>query len=223
MTQSVAVHDGERTLALLGARGGRGASDRVLTLAERALELAGLRLGELDAVAVSRGPGSLTGLRVGIGTARGLAIGTGKGLLGVSTLQALAAGVGIGPPVLALLDAGRGEVYGGLFEAGDPPVRIGKEQIGPPAEFAKAVADRRIRLVGSGAERYRDLFPGASWLTSTGEEFLAAGVARVAFALAGRVSAAGTIPPAAASGELDASPRYLRREDVSISFGPREG
>ena len=217
------MHDGEKTLALLGLNAGKGGSDRVLALAERALELSGLSIGEMDAVAVSRGPGSLTGLRVGIGTARGLAAGAGKSLLGVSTLQALAAGMGSGPPVLVLLDAGRGEVYGGLFEPADPPARIGEEHLGAPARFVEAVASRRVRLAGSGAERYGDLFSGASWLPSTGEDFLAAGVARVAAALAKRASPGGANAAMTAPLELDASPRYLRREDAPFSFAPSEG
>jgi len=217
------VHDGERTLALLGLNAGKGGSDRVLALAERALELSGLPIGEMDAVAVSRGPGSLTGLRVGIGTARGLAAGTGKSLLGVSTLQAVAAGLGSGPPVLVLLDAGRGEVYGGLFDPADPPARIGEEHLGAPARFVEAVADCRVRLAGSGAERYGDLFSGAYWLPATGEEFLAAGVARVAAALARRDLPGGAITTETAARELDASPRYLRREDAPFSFAPLDG
>jgi len=126
----VALLDEDRTVVLLGTSSARpasgaaassmgnaprGAADRILTLALQALALAGMDLASCDAVAVSRGPGSLTGLRVGIGTARGLAAGSGKPLFGVSTLQALAASAAGAGPVLALLDAGRGELYGGLY------------------------------------------------------------------------------------------------------------
>jgi tRNA threonylcarbamoyladenosine biosynthesis protein TsaB len=216
----VALLDEDRTLVLVGlaspraradaslSAGGaaRGASDRVLELAMRALELAGIDLSACDAVAVSRGPGSLTGLRVGIGTARGLAAGAGKPLLGVSTLRALAAGAGGRSPVLALLDAGRGELYGGLFRPGAPPAPLGEERVGAPQDFASAVLGREMRIAGAGAERYREHFPAAELLPLPGEEFLAVGVGRVAAALA------------RTGGDLDPAPRYLRRQAAPVRF-----
>ena len=215
----MALLDEDRTLVLLGlasagARsnvahppgGARGASDRVLALVERALGLTGFDLRDCDAVAVSRGPGSLTGLRVGIGTARGLAAGAGKPLFGVSTLQALAAGAGGRSPVLALLDAGRGELYGGLFRPGAPPVPLGEERMGAPEDFARAVKGREIRIAGASAERYREHFPETEPLALPGEEFLAVGVGRVASALA------------RTGGDLDPAPRYLRRQSAPVRF-----
>jgi tRNA threonylcarbamoyladenosine biosynthesis protein TsaB len=215
----VALLDEDRTLVLLGlatararsdsssaGSGSRGGSDRVLALVMSALSLAGLDLAECDAVAVSRGPGSLTGLRVGIGTARGLAVGARKPLLGVSTLQALAAGSGGSTPVLALIDAGRGELYGGLFRPGAPPVPLGEERLGAPQDFARATLGRELRVVGAGAGRFRDLFPAAEPVAPPGEEFLAVGVGRVASALA------------RAGGDLDPAPRYLRRQAAAVRF-----
>ena len=205
----MALLDEDRTLVLVGVGGTRGGSDRVLALVERALAMAGLDLRACDAVAVSRGPGSLTGLRVGIGTARGLAAGAGKPLFGVSTLQALACGAGGTSPVLALLEAGRGEVYGGLFQPGEPPLPLGEERVGSPEEFARAALGREVRVAGTGAERFRDVFgvfPGAGRLPLPAEEFLAVGVGRVAGALW------------RAGGDLDPAPRYLRRHPASVRF-----
>jgi len=202
----VALLDEDRTLVMLGVGGARGGADRVLALAQRALELAGIDLAACDAVAVSRGPGSLTGLRVGIGTARGLAAGAGKPLIGVSTLQALAAGAGGRSPVLALLDAGRGELYGGLFRPGAPPLLLGEERVGAPQDFAHAALGRELRVAGAGAERFRELFPDSETLPPPGEEFLAVGVGRVAAALV------------RTGGDLDPAPRYLRRQTAPIRF-----
>jgi tRNA threonylcarbamoyladenosine biosynthesis protein TsaB len=202
----VALLDEDRTLVMLGVGGARGGSDRVLALAQRALELAGIDLAACDVVAVSRGPGSLTGLRVGIGTARGLAAGAGKPLVGVSTLQALAAGAGGRSPVLALLDAGRGELYGGLFRPGAPPVLLGEERVGAPQDFASAALGRDLRIAGTGAERFRELFPSCEALPPPGEEFLAVGVGRVASALV------------RTDGDRDPAPRYLRRQTAPIRF-----
>ena len=206
--QSVALVEGDLPVAVIGISGGRGTSDRVLRLVEAALELSGTALPSLDAVVVSCGPGSLTGLRVGIGTARGIATGAGRRLVGVSSLQALAACAGAGPPVLALIDAGRGEVYGGLFQPGDPPSRVGEERVAPPEAFALAVQGREVRAVGSGAVRNEHLFPGAA----RGEPFLALGAVRVA---------AACLRSAAAEwqgGDLRAAPRYLRRDPSPVRF-----
>lgn len=189
-SHSVALLEDERIVAFEGLAAPRGSSDRVLALVAAVLSAARTALVEIDAVGVARGPGSLTGLRVGIGTARGIATGAGKPLVGVSTLQALAAGMGAGSPVLALIDAGREEVYGNLFRPADPPRAAGEERVGPPSWFAEAVAGREVRIAGNGAARYQWLFPNAEWLPTPGEEFLAAGVARVAAAAVRGVAAA---------------------------------
>ena len=217
--QSAAVLDEGRIVAMEGLALARGDSERVLSLVSRVLDLAGLRPAELEAVAVSRGPGSLTGLRVGIGTARGIAVGANLPLIGVPTLQALARGLGAGPPVLALMDAGRGEVYGNLYRPGDPPAALGEERVGPPEWFARAVAEREVRIAGGGAARYRDLFPGAAWLPAAGEEFLAAGVARIAASEAsGPERSPGGAAAASPESARDASPRYLRRTPEPVRF-----
>ncbi len=191
----------------------------MLRLVEAALALSGTALGELDAIVVSRGPGSLTGLRVGIGTARGIATGAGRPLAGVSTLQALACSLGEGLPVLALIDAGRGEVYGGLFRPGNPPQPMGDERVGPPEAFVEAVRGREVRIAGSGAIRYATLFGRTPEAAAASGPFLALGAARIAMAL---------MAPGAPlrrrdrrrgpSGPLDPAPRYLRRAGAPVRF-----
>src|SRR5205807_8260403 len=82
---------------------------RLLSLVAETLDRAGLPAAQMDRVAVGIGPGTFTGLRIGIATARGLAFAHGIGLVGVGTLRALAAGVD--GPALAILDARRGEAF----------------------------------------------------------------------------------------------------------------
>ncbi|PYR52620.1 MAG: tRNA (adenosine(37)-N6)-threonylcarbamoyltransferase complex dimerization subunit type 1 TsaB [Acidobacteria bacterium] len=217
--QSAAVLDEGRIVAVEGIAQGRAGSERVLSLVSHVLDLAGLRPQELDALAVSRGPGSLTGLRVGIGTARGIAVGANLPLLGVSSLQALARGLGAGPPVLSLIDAGRQEVYGNLYRPGDPPAALGEERVAGPECFAKAVEGREVRIAGSAASRYRDLFPRAGWLPAAGEEFLAAGVARVAESEWRQTAISDSDAGAGRSQDLrDLTPRYLRRTGEPVRF-----
>jgi tRNA threonylcarbamoyladenosine biosynthesis protein TsaB len=116
----------------------------LLPAVHRVLEESGLGFEDLDAIAVGRGPGSYTGLRIGIATARALAQACQAPLRPVSSLAALAAGVDA-PLRLALIDAKRGEVFAALYEDGEarwPPFvarpeavadRVRGEALTPPA------------------------------------------------------------------------------------------
>ncbi len=100
------VRDG-REIAIATASEGH-AAQRALVLVDEVLARAGCVPADVAEVAVGCGPGSFTGLRIGIATARGLALGLGVPCLGASTLAALAAGA---PGGLALIDARRGELF----------------------------------------------------------------------------------------------------------------
>ncbi len=96
---------------------GRHAEVLVPMLREVAAE-AGTTLDAMEAFAVTVGPGSFTGIRIGLATARGLALARGRPLVGLSTLEVLAAGVPATEregPILAVLDAGRGRLYAQVF------------------------------------------------------------------------------------------------------------
>lgn len=91
----------------------------LLPLIDEVLQKAGCPVGALDAVAVSSGPGSFTGLRISLSVAKGLACAGGLRLVGVPTLEALARTVEQPPGVICpLLDARKGEVYAATFESG---------------------------------------------------------------------------------------------------------
>lgn len=119
----------------------RAHSTRLMPLIAQALADSGVAKAELDAIAVGTGPGSFTGLRIGLATAKGLAYALGKPCVGVPTLKAMAYGTGaqIGL-VVAMLDAKRGEVFAAVYAAGNndpstwaevmPPSHIGIEQLG---------------------------------------------------------------------------------------------
>jgi tRNA threonylcarbamoyladenosine biosynthesis protein TsaB len=95
---------------------GRSSSERLVPAVRRLMEGIGWRLGELAAVVVVDGPGSFTGVRVGLSAAKGFSEAGGVGLIAVSRLALLAASVdGGGGPVHAVLDAGRGEFYYGEY------------------------------------------------------------------------------------------------------------
>lgn len=129
------VRDGE----VLGERASRASA--VLAAADELLAAVGVRPSELDALAVGTGPGSFTGLRIGLATARGLAFALGLPAAGVSTLDALTAGT---PGALPVIDAKRGEVF---------TVLNGRVQGLTPDMLA--VHEGHV-YVGDGAVRYRE-------------------------------------------------------------------
>jgi tRNA threonylcarbamoyladenosine biosynthesis protein TsaB len=129
---------------------------RLLEEVERAAAAAG-GWGSVDLLAVGLGPGSFTGLRVGIATARGLAVSLGLSARGVCTLDALAAGIDAGGSSarLAVLDGWRGEVFAALYSPSGE--RIWEPAVYRPEELAARVAEleRPPSVAGSGAVRFR--------------------------------------------------------------------
>ena len=119
--QSVALASDDHLMARICLGVASRHSETLIPAIDLTLSAAGLGSAELDAVVVTTGPGSFTGLRVGMATAKGLVMGTSVPLLGVSTLHALAEALveqeGVEQPrtVCALMEAGRGELYRGLF------------------------------------------------------------------------------------------------------------
>ncbi len=126
---------------------------------DEVLGRAGLEPNELDAIAVGTGPGGFTGLRVGIATARGLAAASGLGLVPVSSLDALAAGIDalVRVPVI---DARRGELFAAVLGAGESH---GEAFVAPPEEVAKraAAAAPNALAAGDGSLRFRGLLEAA--------------------------------------------------------------
>jgi tRNA threonylcarbamoyladenosine biosynthesis protein TsaB len=91
-------------------------SERLMSTVDRVLKDTGLTIADLDGFAVAVGPGSFTGLRIGISTVKGLALATGKPIAAVSTLKALAWNLPFaGVPVCPMLDARKNEVYTALY------------------------------------------------------------------------------------------------------------
>lgn len=183
---------------------------RLLPLVAELLDEAGLRFADLDRVAVGTGPGTFTGLRIGVATARALAQGSGADLVGVSTLEALARS-GTDPllararkgsvRVLAVLDARRGEAFvGGAV----PPAAVTPELLG-------RIARPGWVAVGDGAVRFREV------LETSGVEVPADGspLHRVS-ALTVADLAAGAPPTG-----RDVTPEYLRLPDAEIALRER--
>ena len=155
-----------------------GHSRWLLPAVEQLLHQAGRPAQDLDGFAVTTGPGSFTGQRVGLATVQGLALGSRRPCVGLSALDVLASLAGEEGPVVALMDAWRDEVYACVYEAGRP---AGPASAGPLAGLVPLLPKRPI-FVGDGAVKFRDrialLWPGARVLET--DLFLAVPLGRLA-------------------------------------------
>ena len=142
-------------------------SSNLLRLCDEVLREAGVVPAALDAIACGAGPGSFTGLRVGLAVGKGLALPTARPFLLVSSLAALALDIlrtadtvrpGVAAPIaVPCIDAGKGQIYAGLYRNDGPNMvaAIGDEWVlGPEELLPAAPADALLRIAGNGADRY---------------------------------------------------------------------
>ena len=131
-------------------------SRTLLPMAEDMLKNCELTLGDVDLFAVAHGPGSFTGIRIGVSTVKGLAWASDKPCVGVSTLEAMAwHGLAAGGLICPVMDARRSQVYNALFEIRDgKPARLTEDRPISLEELTAELAsfDWPVFLVGDGAE-----------------------------------------------------------------------
>ena len=174
--------------------------EQALALVAEALAAAGAALADVTRIGVGVGPGSFTGLRIGVATARSLAHATGAELVGVSTLGALAV-VAPGGPVLAVLDARRGEAFVARWEGGE---EVLAPRVARPEELASLAAGAAL-AVGDGALRFRtELEPAGVTVPEDGSSLHRVGAE-------GLARLAAQAPPAARDAVL---PHYVRAPDA---------
>lgn len=222
-TAGIAIVDGDRVLA--EARhdtAGRGAD--LLVAIDRLCREAGVAPAELDAIAVGAGPGSFTGLRIGMATAKGIAFAAGRPLWAVSSLAALADDAQrelAGDPrnaeaavICAALDARRGEVFAGCFRSG---VALAPERVLPPPELAAWVEEvagepradaRTVVFVGDAIAAH----PALAAITALGARWLAA-----------RTPSGGAVARLALAGArvditLGGAPTYIRPSEAEVKY-----
>jgi tRNA threonylcarbamoyladenosine biosynthesis protein TsaB len=161
MCGSVALLSGNRCLAENSVDTKTTHSRRLIQQVGQVMRETGSEWEQIDGIAVSLGPGSFTGLRIGLSTAKGLAMAANRPLLGVPTLDGLARQI-LAPPgsrVCALLDARKSEVYAGFYECNPAgiPEKIGEYLVITPDKLA-ALIDGPTLLVGDGGLVYHELF-----------------------------------------------------------------
>ena len=198
---SVAVTRDGRVLAAASEPMLRGHQERLAPMVQEVIAAAGLAFPQLDRVGVTVGPGSFTGLRVGLAFAKGLGLALGKPCIGVGTLEALAAsepGPGL---AAAVIDARRGQVYLQAFEGGAAvmaPDALPVETAA--ARLAELWRGGPLRLVGPGAALLAGISPEAVVIERTAPD-----PAAVCALVAGRMT--------------PARPLYLRAPDAKLPGG----
>jgi tRNA threonylcarbamoyladenosine biosynthesis protein TsaB len=154
---SVGIVDKNFLLVELILSTGQTHSKHLTEMIDRAIQLSGLTLSGLDGFAVTMGPGSFTGLRIGVSTVKGLVMGTGKPLVGVSTLDALAMQAAFSPYlVCSLLDARKGEVYFSRYRFVDGTLKKeGIEGVFAPPQIVDGIKEPCL-FIGDGALLYQN-------------------------------------------------------------------
>ncbi len=113
---------------------------------------------DIDAVAVSKGPGSYTGLRIGVSSAKGLSYALNKPLISVSTLESLAHQVSVNEGVIIpMLDARRMEVYSAIFSHSHKQIRDIKAEILTVDSYADLLKENRVYFIGNGVAKTQQL------------------------------------------------------------------
>lgn len=150
---SVAVGESGRLLGQAFQNCGLTHSRTLLPMAEGLLRNMDLALADMDAFAVAIGPGSFTGLRIGIAAVKGLAWSLERPCYGVSTLEAMARLIPEDGLICPVMDARRGQVYNALFQrTSDELTRLTPDRAVSLEDLAGALSDRQVLLVGDGAE-----------------------------------------------------------------------
>ena len=213
---SVALTAGEHLLAELFFDCHRPYGSWLIAAVDRLCREVGLTAGDLDGFGVTVGPGSFTGLRVGLATIKGLALAAGKPVAGVSTLQTLAMQAPHAAlPVCAVLDARKQEVYASSYRWQEGwPRPLAGERVLPPEQLLASFS-RDVLFVGDGARDYRTLITRqlgsrAHFLPAAYDPPRAAHAALLAL----RAFAAGAAQPAAA-----VNPFYIRPSEAELNLG----
>ncbi len=160
---SAALLEDRRLVGEIDGESGTTHSARLLGAVDHLLRSEGLAIADVDAFAVAAGPGSFTGIRIGLSTIKALSFASKKPVVPVSSLRALALKLALGGASLVcpVLDAKKGEIYAALFEstAGRLLELIPQGAYDPADLFSRLPAGKSIAFIGAGSSVYRDRIP----------------------------------------------------------------
>lgn len=209
---SVALLDGRRLVAEETFTDGKTHSRHLMSMIDNILCRCSQDSERLDGIAVTRGPGTFTGLRIGLSTVKGLAEAAELPVVGINSLAALAYPLRLMErPVVAMIDARRGEIYHAQFSA---EVETSKHPVAVsvPDAAADSIPEGAV-LVGSGALLYRSVFENqcsnVRYADDTAHIIRAASVGMLAMVRfeSGEVDSVGTLVP-----------EYVRKSDAQIQM-----
>ena len=220
-TVGLALLEEEEILAEFHIGPGRHHAEILLPALEQLLSLSGVPMEKIDLLACTTGPGSFTGVRMGVSTVKGLALALGKPIVGVSTLETLAMNAFPTPGLVCpLLDARRDQVYAGLYRMGPDgfPEAAEPERLTDIRQLLRELPEDGVEFVGDGAVRYRDRIvqslPGRCVVSGTGRHRLHASAVGVIGIR--RYSRGQGVDP------LNFLPKYLRLSEAEARAGAGE-
>ena len=163
---SVALNESCCTIALRETEGQNAHSEKITNFIREVMEVAEIDYKQLDAVAVSKGPGSYTGLRIGVSTAKGICYAADLPLMAIDTLEAMAYGmktklgsqIGENDLLIPMIDARRMEVYAAIFDANLNKINDTAALVIDENSFDELLKDHRLWLFGDGAPKLKKVF-----------------------------------------------------------------
>ena len=178
-------------------------SERLFRSIEFLFQYMPFQLGDIDVFVSARGPGSFTGLRVGLAATEAFVAAHGKRGAGVTTLEALAWKTGVcGVPVVPMIDARRGDIYGAVYRHADTLIEEQKPVVLKPAQWLTSLPEVPLVFCGDGAIRYSSLIEGRpGWNIHQMDLYLASTIAELVLT--------------SNSGPL--APLYVRKPDAEIA------
>ena len=154
----VAVMKDGQIICELQLTSGKTHSQRVMPMVDQALSMCEMGIGDIDLFGAVTGPGSFTGVRIGVSSVKALAHAAGKPCIGVDALEALAANAaGFDGVICPILDARAQQVYGAMFESGMPPVRLMEDEAEKLTLFLDRVeaTGKKALFMGDGAPAFK--------------------------------------------------------------------
>ena len=153
---SCALCEDDVPVAVYSQKAGLNHSQTMLPMVKNLMDNTNVSIDDIDMLAVSAGPGSFTGIRIGVATIKGLAFGKGKICVGVSTLEAMAKTISSFAKdaiICPVMDARRNQLYNAIFEAhGDAVLRLTEDRLIDATELSKELdaMDKPVYFVGDG-------------------------------------------------------------------------
>jgi len=210
--------DGE-VLASLSLSSGKTHSRRLLALISYIMQETGVDWPRIEAIAVSLGPGSFTGLRIGMATAKGLAFASDKPMVGISTLAGLASKCAPAPHICAVLDARKKEVYAAFFRTNERGLTVpaGMPMVITPEKLADCLPDSVV-MVGDGVRVY-----GRLWkqLSGSGVQFAPSQMHEPAASSLGFIGKE-MVEKGDFLNVVEAVPLYIRASDAELNLSQKK-